>query len=76
MLLKLDRKYSELLVAFFMTLALDTTMTFTMTTINSGWTEGFLYRFIVGWIVGFVVAFPTSILIIPLARGLVAKLVK
>ena len=75
-LLKLNKKYSGLLVAFFMTLALDTTMTFTMTTINTGLTEVFLHRFLNGWIIGFIVAFPTSILVIPLARRLTAKLVE
>ena len=59
-----------------MTLALDTTMTFTMTTINIGWTEAFINRFLNGWVIGFLVAFPTSILIIPLARKLVSKLIE
>jgi len=59
-----------------MTIALDTTMTFAMTTINTGWTEGFFYRFISGWLIGFVVAFPTSLLVIPLARRIVDRLVE
>ena len=75
-LLKLNKKYSGLLVAFFMTLALDTIMTFTMTTINTGWTETFIHRFFNGWVIGFIVTFPTSILVIPLARRLVSKLVE
>ncbi len=58
-----------------MTLALDTTMTFTMTTINVGWTPGFLDAFVRGWLIGFVVALPTSLLVIPLAKWLVDKLV-
>ena len=73
--MKVDKKYSGLLTAFFMTLALDTTMTFTMTAINIGWTPRFLSSFINGWIIGFVVAFPTSVLVIPLARRLSSKLV-
>lgn len=74
--MKLDKKYSGLIVAFFMTLALDTTMTFTMTTLNTGWTEGYIQRFLNSWIIGFIVAFPTSILVIPFARRLATKLVK
>lgn len=74
--LKIDRKYSGFLVAFFMTIALDTTMTFTMTTINTGWNEGFIIRFLGNWIIGFIVAFPTSIIVIPLARRIAAKLVE
>lgn len=74
--LKINSKYSGLLVAFFMTIALDTTMTLTMTTINTGWTEEFVHRFLSGWVIGFIVAFPTSILVIPLARRIVARLVE
>ena len=73
--MKVDKKYSGLLVAFFMTLALDTTMTFAMTSINTGWTADFLQRFLQGWIIGFVVAFPTSLVAIPLARRLATLLV-
>ncbi len=71
--LNVNKKYSVLLVAFFMTLALNTTMTFTMTTINTGWSAGFFQRFLNGGVLGFIVAFPTSILVIPLARSLVSK---
>ena len=73
--LKLDKKYLNLLIAFFMTLALDTTMTFTMISMNTGWTAGFLQRFLQAWLIGFAVAFPTSILAIPIARKLASLLV-
>ena len=73
--MKLDKKFSGILLAFFMTLALDTVMTFTMTSMNIGWTEFFLQKFLQGWIVGFIVAFPTSIVSIFFARKLVALLV-
>ena len=72
----LNNKYFGILVAFFMTLALDTTMTFTMTTINIGWTEGFLQKFLNAWIIGFIVAFPTSLVVIPLARWVAKKLIE
>ena len=72
--LKIKKKYSALFTATIMTLALDTTMTFTMTTINSGWTAEFLQRFLRGWAIGFAVALPTSILVIPLARMIVKRL--
>jgi hypothetical protein len=74
--LKSNSKVRELLVAFFMTLALDTTMSFVMVTINTGWNEGFIYRFLNNWLIGFFVAFPTSILAIPIAKKLANKLVK
>jgi hypothetical protein len=73
--LKLDKKYSGLLIAFFMTLALDTVMAFTMTSINIGWTELFLQRFLQAWIMGFAVAFPTSLVAIFFARKIVSSLI-
>ena len=73
--LNFNKKYSGLLTAIFMTLALDSTMTFAMTTINTGWTAGFIQRFAKGWAIGFIVALPTSLLVIPLARRLVNRLV-
>ena len=74
--MKSNNKYQGLLVAFFMTLALDTTMTFVMISLNTGWNEGFIYRLINSWLIGFIVAFPTSILAIPIAKKLATKLVK
>ena len=73
--LKIEKKYSGLLTAIIMTVALDSTMAFTMTSINTGWIAGFLQRFVNGWIIGFAVALPTSLLVIPLARRLVNRIV-
>ena len=74
-ILKLDKKYSGLLTAIIMTIALDSTMTFTMISINTGWTAGFFQRFVNGWIIGFAVALPTSILAFQLARRIVNRIV-
>ena len=68
------KKSFGLLVAFFMTLALDTAMTFTMTSLNIGWTSNFFQVFFKNWMIGFMIAFPTSILVLPLARRLASKL--
>ena len=59
-----------------MTLTLDTTITFTMTTINIGWNEVFFTKFLNGWVIAFCVAFPISIVMIPVARRIASKLVK
>jgi len=72
--LKINKKYSVLLTALIMTVALDTTMTFTMTTLNSGWTADFVQRFLKGLAIGFAVALPTSLLVMPLARLIVKRL--
>jgi hypothetical protein len=71
-----NNKFYGLPVAFFMTLALDTAMTFVLISLNTDWNEGFIYRFFNSWAIGFVVAFPTSILVIPFAVELANKLVK
>ncbi|MCK4884961.1 DUF2798 domain-containing protein [Candidatus Bathyarchaeota archaeon] len=74
-ILKLDKKYSGLLTAIIMTIALDSAMTFTMISINTGWTAGFFQRFVNGWIIGFAVALPTSLLAFQLARRIVNRIV-
>lgn len=73
--LKCNKKYSGLLIAFFMTLALDTVMTFTMTSINTGWNAGFLQRWLQSWIIAFAVAFPTSLIALPIARKITTLLI-
>ena len=72
---KSNKKYSSLLLALFMTLALDTVMIFTMTSINIGWNELFFQRWLQGWIIGFAVAFPTSLATLPIARKITTQLV-
>ena len=57
-----------------MALVLDTAMTFTMVSIQLGWTSGFAMAFLKGWLVGFAVALPTSLLVMPLIRRIVKKL--
>ena len=73
--LRLSRKYSGLLTAIIMTIALDSAITFTMISIYTGWPPGFLQRFVNGWLIGFVVALPISLLVIPLARRIVNRIV-
>jgi hypothetical protein len=73
--LKINKKYSGFLTVFIMVIALDSTMSFVMTSVNVGWTEMFLQNFVNGWLIGFVVALPTSIIVLPLANRLVNKIV-
>ena len=73
--LKIKKKYDSLLMALIMTTALDSVMSFTMISVNTGWTPGFLERFVIAWLIGFVVALPTSLLTFPLARKLVNRLI-
>jgi len=61
-------------MALFMTLVLDTVMTFTMVSVQVGWTSIFPMAFLVGWLTGFAVALPTSLLLFPQIGKLVKKL--
>ena len=69
--MKIKSKYSIFLTALLMVVILDTTMTFTMTSVFIGWTSGFIQRFAGAWLIGFAVALPTSLVITPLVRRLV-----
>jgi hypothetical protein len=59
------------MTALLMVVILDTTMTFTMTSVFIGWTSEFIQRFVGAWLIGFAVALPTSLAITPLIRRLV-----
>ena len=73
--MKIDKKYSGFLTLLIMVIALDSTMTFVMTSINVGWTEKFLQSFVNGWLIGIVVALPTSLAVLPFAKRLVNRIV-
>jgi len=49
-------------------------MTFTMVSVQVGWTSIFPMAFLVGWLTGFAVALPTSLLLFPQIGKLVKKL--
>ncbi|HII85343.1 TPA: DUF2798 domain-containing protein [Candidatus Bathyarchaeota archaeon] len=72
--MRINSRYSNLLTSFLMALVLDTVMTFTMVSIQLGWTSSFAVAFLRGWLVGFAVALPTSLLVMPLIRQVVKKL--
>jgi hypothetical protein len=71
---KVNRRYSTLLLATFMTIALDFVMTLTMTLVMTGIDPGFPIRFFGGYIIGLIVGIPTSVLVIPHARNLVQRI--
>ena len=73
-MVKLSARYSNLLLAFFMVLVLDTVMTFTMVSVQVGWTSFFPMAFLGGWLIGFAVGLPTSLLVMPLVSQQVKKL--
>jgi hypothetical protein len=73
-LVKANVRFSNVLMAFLMTLVLDTVITFTMVSVQVGWTSVFPIAFIVGWFTGFAVGLPTSLLAMPLIMNVVKKL--
>ncbi len=74
-LMKINEKYSTVLFALFMTLAMDFTMTLTMTILMTGFDSGFPLRFSGGFLIGFIVGFPTSLIVIPVVRRTVNKMI-
>jgi len=48
----IESKYSVLLTALLMVVTLDTAMSFTMTSVMTGWTSGFIQRFAGAWLIG------------------------
>ena len=58
-----------------MVVTLDTAMSFTMTSVMTGWTSGFIQRFAGAWLLGFAVALPATLAITPLIRRLVKLVV-
>jgi hypothetical protein len=70
----INKKYSIILFALFMTLAMDFAITLTMTVLMTGIDAGFPMRFAGGLLIGFIVGLPTSILVIPVVRKTVNKL--
>ena len=71
---KVSKKYSTLLLATFMTLAMDFAMTLTMTLVMTRVDPGFPLRFFGGYLIGLAVGIPTSVIVIPYARKLVQRL--
>ncbi len=69
--MKINAKYSVFVTALLMAVILDTVMSFTMTSVMTGWNSGFIQRFAGAWLIGFAVALPTSLAVTPLIRRLV-----
>ena len=72
--MRIERKYHDLLLAALMTAVMDFAMTLTMTAVMTGIDPGFPMRFAAGFLIAFVVGFPTSVLVIPRVRNIVDKL--
>jgi hypothetical protein len=49
-------------------------MSMVITFLNLGWVEDFLSRWMEAWLSAFLVAFPVILLVLPIARSIVAQL--
>jgi len=74
MLNKIPQRYASKLLALFTSLIMSYIMSMVITFLNLGWVEDFLSRWMHAWLTAFLVAFPTTLLVLPVARRIVAAL--
>ncbi len=72
---KFDQRNAPILLAFFTSLFMSCLMSMVITFINIGPSPDFVQRWLRAFVLAFSVAFPAILLVLPLARKLVALLV-
>lgn len=72
---KFPQRHAPILLAFFTSLFMSFLMSMIITLVNIGPQPDFLARWMHAFALAFPVAFPSIILVLPLARKLVARLV-
>jgi hypothetical protein len=74
--LRFGGKYlRDVLFGVFMSLGMSLVMSITLTLINLGLVPDFPARWLRAFLIGFAVGFPTSLVIVPLVRKIVNRLV-
>ena len=73
--MKLDKKFAPYVFASVMSVFMGLFMTLFLTWFNAGFIDGFLLIWARSFAIGICVAFPTSILVAPLAQGIVNRVV-
>ena len=71
---KIKKKYSWILFAFFMSLTMSFSISFVLTLINAGLISDFLSVWVRGFIIGFIVALPIALIVVPLMRRVVDRI--
>lgn len=71
---KFPARYSPILLALFTSMLMSLIMSGVITLLNLGWVDDFLWRWLIAWLSAFVVAFPAILLVMPIARRIVATL--
>ena len=72
----IPKKYEFLIFSFLMSSFMTFIMSGVVSYINMGLVDGFLKLWSTAYVNSFVVAFPSVILVVPLVRKLVVKLIK
>jgi len=72
----IDKKYQQLVFAFFMALLMSCIMSFVISTFNIGFVNNILSIWLKAWGFAFVVAFPAILLVIPVVRKMMGLVIK
>ena len=65
---KIKKKYSWILFAFFMSITMSFSISFILTLINAGLISDFIFIWMRGFTIGFVVALPIALILVPIMR--------
>ncbi len=72
---KIPARYAHILLAFFTSLLMSLLMSGLITLINLGWVDDFGRLWLRAFMSAFVFAFPAILLVLPVARRIVSRLV-
>ena len=73
--MKIKRKYYGLLFAFFVSIIMSIIMSLVLTLINVGWQPHFFMIWLKAFGISFAVALPISLIIVPLIRKLLERII-
>lgn len=74
-MIRLPHHHGPRLLAFFTSLIMSFIMSMVITWLNLGMVGDFFSRWMHAWGSSFIIAFPTILLVLPVARGIVARLI-
>ena len=73
--MKINRKYYSLLFGLFVSIIMSLIMSFVLTLINVGWQQHFFLIWLRAFGISFAVALPISLIIVPLIRKFLNRIV-
>ena len=72
--MKINQRFSGILMSFMVAFGMSLVMSFVMVAANLGFSEKFLTTWFRAWIIGLSVGFPTAAVLVPAARRVVLYL--